>query len=338
MAKRLFSRSSTSLLFFNGFTNPVKTQIVKHIHCDTIKPEVPCKEIKIPVQWGHISAKLWGDENERPILALHGWQDNAGTWDPLAPLLSKHKSILAIDFPGHGLSSWFPPGMHYYSWELPRLILLLKEYFKWDKVSLLCHSMGSIAGLRFASSYPEEIDFYIAVDSLIADDYDLDLVARTYPKNMLNVNLAQTRLDQEPPLYTYDELAKVWHMGTRKSVSIDSAKILMKRGSKPSKKYPNKFFVSRDARLKYILFTPESKPFVETLIKKLKCPTLYFKAVDSPYASDEFSVEMREVIERNNENFECHFVPGTHHVHLNNPELIMPHISQFLKKHNFLPS
>lgn len=68
------------------------------------------KEIQIPVKWGHVAAKLWGDENEQPILALHGWQDNAGTWDPLAPILSKKRPILAIDFPGHGLSSWIPHG------------------------------------------------------------------------------------------------------------------------------------------------------------------------------------------------------------------------------------
>lgn len=71
------------------------------------------KEVKIPVKWGHVSGKLWGNENEQPILALHGWQDNAGTWDTLAPLLYKKRPILAIDFPGHGLSSWFPPGMSF---------------------------------------------------------------------------------------------------------------------------------------------------------------------------------------------------------------------------------
>ncbi|CAH2074062.1 unnamed protein product, partial [Iphiclides podalirius] len=71
------------------------------------------KEVKIPVQWGHIAGKLWGHENEQPILALHGWQDNAGTWDTLAPFLYKKRPILAIDFPGHGFSSWFPTGANH---------------------------------------------------------------------------------------------------------------------------------------------------------------------------------------------------------------------------------
>lgn len=62
------------------------------------------------MQWGRLSAKLWGTDQRRPILALHGWQDNAGTWDPIAPMLCKNRSILALDFPGHGYSSWIPPG------------------------------------------------------------------------------------------------------------------------------------------------------------------------------------------------------------------------------------
>lgn len=71
------------------------------------------KEVQIPTDWGHIAAKLWGKEDQRPILALHGWQDNAATWDALIPQLPESCSILAIDFPGHGNSSWIPKGSQY---------------------------------------------------------------------------------------------------------------------------------------------------------------------------------------------------------------------------------
>ncbi|XP_028041894.1 probable serine hydrolase [Bombyx mandarina] len=304
--------------------------ISRKLHTD----EIPVKEIEIPVQWGRLSAKLWGTDQRRPILALHGWQDNAGTWDPIAPMLCKNRSILALDFPGHGHSSWIPPGMQYYSWELPRLIMYLKNYFKWDKVSLLCHSMGSIAGMRYASVCPDDVDIYIAIDSLIYDDYDLHLVVDKYPKILEKSLFAQTRLEEEPPSYTLEEITKLWHLGTTKSVALESVQHLLKRGAKESKRYPNKYYISRDARLKYTLFNPESKKFVEALIKRLKAPTLYIKAIDSPYASDAFSVEMREIIETNNDKFECHFIPGTHHVHLNSPETVAPLIQSFLKKYN----
>ncbi|XP_063821709.1 probable serine hydrolase [Ostrinia nubilalis] len=298
------------------------------------KPEVPTKEIQIPIQYGHIAAKLWGSDQDRPILALHGWQDNAGTWDTLAPMLCKNRSILAIDFPGHGFSSRIPAGMHYYTWELPRLILYLKNYFKWDKVSLLSHSMGSIGSLRFGSVFPDEVDCYVAVDSLIYDDFDLNPLVERYPTILRKIEIAQTRLDEEPPSYPMEELEKIWHLSTKKSVALESVKYLIKRGAKPSAKDPTKYYFSRDSRLKQALFQPENKKFVEALVRRLKCPTLYIKAIDSPYASDEFSIEMREVIAGNNENYEIHFVPGTHHVHLNNPERLAPLIEQFMKKHN----
>lgn len=327
MAKRLISH-----LIFNSNTSMLKSFLPvlrKKLHT-----QVPIQEIQIPVQYGHIAAKLWGSGKDRPILALHGWQDNAGTWDPLVPQIFKERSILAIDFPGHGLSSWIPPGTMYYQWELPRIILYLKKYFNWDKVSLLSHSMGAIAGLRYSCLYPDDVDFFIAIDSLIYDDYDLNLVIGKYPQLMEKGLTAQTRLDKVPPLYTMEEMCKVWHRGTNKSVNLESVPYLMTRGAKQSKLDSTKYYFSRDSRLKYVLFNPENKQFVEALARRLKCPTLYIKANDSPYSADTHAVEMRDVVEKNNEKFELHFVPGTHHVHLNDPQTVAPLILNFLQKHN----
>lgn len=327
MARRLLCH-----MILNSNTTTLKLSLPvlsKNIHS-----QVPTKEIQIPLKFGHIAGKLWGNSNERPILALHGWQDNAGTWDPLIPMILKDRPILALDFPGHGFSSWIPPDMQYYQWELPRIILYLKEYFKMEKVSILSHSMGAIASMRFASVFPDDVDFYIAIDSLIYDDYDLDAVVSKIPKTMKKALISQTRLNDEPPTYTLEEITKIWHLGTRKSVAMESVQHLLKRGIKASKADPNKYYFSRDSRLKYTLFNPEDKKFVEALVRRLKCPTLYIKAIDSPYSADAYSIEMREILEQNNENYEFHFVPGTHHVHLNNPELIAPLIKNFIQNHN----
>jgi pimeloyl-ACP methyl ester carboxylesterase len=60
-----------------------------------------CEEITIYLpNGGHISGKWWGDKSTRPILCLHGRQDNCGTFDRLIPLLSREFSYLAIDLPG----------------------------------------------------------------------------------------------------------------------------------------------------------------------------------------------------------------------------------------------
>lgn len=69
------------------------------------------KEVEIDVPWGVIAGKWYGDQSEQPVLAIHGWQDNAGTFDRLLPLLPATIPILAIDLPGHGHSTPYPTGM-----------------------------------------------------------------------------------------------------------------------------------------------------------------------------------------------------------------------------------
>ena len=80
--------------------------------------------------------KVW-NEGGIPILGLHGWMDNAGTFDTLAPLLPSTHSLIAIDFPGHGLSSRKPPGFGSVFTELLSVIHRVVEHFSWEKVILI---------------------------------------------------------------------------------------------------------------------------------------------------------------------------------------------------------
>src|SRR5436190_192660 len=69
-------------------------------------------EMKIPVPYGYIAAKVWGTLNQDSIkvIAMHGYMDNAGTFDRLIPLLPENYYVVAFDLPGHGFSSHVPYG------------------------------------------------------------------------------------------------------------------------------------------------------------------------------------------------------------------------------------
>jgi hypothetical protein len=60
------------------------------------------EEVKISLGGGdfHLAGKFWGDKSKRPILCLHGAQDNAGSFDRLIPLLPDEHSYLAVDIFG----------------------------------------------------------------------------------------------------------------------------------------------------------------------------------------------------------------------------------------------
>jgi len=71
-------------------------------------------ELSIPTPWGSIAAKTFGSPFGKPVLAVHGWMDNAGTFDRLVPLLPKSIYFVAVDLPGHGRSSHYPNGIPYH--------------------------------------------------------------------------------------------------------------------------------------------------------------------------------------------------------------------------------
>lgn len=61
--------------------------------------------------------------------------DNAGTWDTLAPLLPQGISLVAIDFPGHGLSSRYALGGFGHMIGLVITVERVVQHFGWKEVS-----------------------------------------------------------------------------------------------------------------------------------------------------------------------------------------------------------
>ena len=41
-------------------------------------------------------AKVWGPPDGKPVIACHGWLDNAGAFDNLIPLLPKNLRIISL--------------------------------------------------------------------------------------------------------------------------------------------------------------------------------------------------------------------------------------------------
>ena len=105
-------------------------------------------------------------------LHLEGWQDNAGSFDRLIPLLPRHLSFLAIDLPGHGYSSRTHDGVGYGMLDILIILNLVMKEYNWSKISLLGHSMGAIISFLYAATYPEKINFVVAVDALKPKIFD----------------------------------------------------------------------------------------------------------------------------------------------------------------------
>ena len=71
------------------------------------------EDIRLEIFGRTIAAKRWGNSGGPKFIALHGWLDNANTFDRLAPLLPE-LNLVALDFAGHGYSDHRAPGAHYH--------------------------------------------------------------------------------------------------------------------------------------------------------------------------------------------------------------------------------
>ncbi|XP_059615310.1 probable serine hydrolase [Phlebotomus argentipes] len=293
-------------------------------------------KVRIEVPWGHIAGKWWGPKNTRPILCIHGWQDNIGTFDTLIPLLPSEFGYLAIDLPGHGFSSPFPHGMSYTAYDYLWIIRRIQEIYEWEKISILAHSLGALLTFVYAGLFPDKVDFVIALDALKPKIMP-DIV--DYLQTMLtNVAIEDERnLDpSEPPSYSFDQLVDRLHIGTYKSVSPDYCPYILSRGVRKSTKYPDKYYFNRDGRLKYFKHLLISQESCLLLARRIDIPYMFIRAEQSVvkfWEEEKYLLEVIEELKKCNPQFVMHQVKGRHHVHLTNPTAISGILSDFIRKH-----
>lgn len=120
-----------------------------------------------------LRGKYWPGHGQ-PILALHGWMDNAASFDSLAAAsaLQKHPFI-ALDLHGHGLSDHKPPSGSYGIWEdlrgLAQVTQQLRQDFSAEQLILLGHSRGAIVASLLAATLPDQFSHLICLDGFVAD-------------------------------------------------------------------------------------------------------------------------------------------------------------------------
>jgi pimeloyl-ACP methyl ester carboxylesterase len=177
---------------------PQTTQIVATVSVKEISLHLRDGIILAGQRWTYWSSGGGGDDDhnvekmkaKHKILALHGWMDNSASFHYLAPHLV-HKlggkaEIVAIDLPGHGLSSHKsldgPPtllseGVYYIAEALDQLGWTtgddpqkaskhLRDANDGDGggVTLIGHSMGGGLGLVYAAAFPEHVDKLVLLD------------------------------------------------------------------------------------------------------------------------------------------------------------------------------
>ena len=90
------------------------------------------EEVRLSLPHIELAAHLFGPEDGMPVIALHGWLDNANSFARLAPKL-KGLRIIALDMAGHGHSGHRPTGAGYALWDYAHDVLQVAEQLGWKR-------------------------------------------------------------------------------------------------------------------------------------------------------------------------------------------------------------
>lgn len=263
---------------------------------------------------------------------MHGWQDNAASFSMLAPLIVKNTPVLSIDLPGHGLSSWLPPGSIYTEVVYILLIKRIIKYFGWEKVKILAHSLSTMVTHWYAATFPTEMQYVIALDFFKFPSMDVDHYTFAFGDAINSlIKLEKSAISQLS--YTKEEIKNKWLGGY---IQMDDAacNLLMSRAIR--QKENGRYVLNRDPRLRVIpIHTLFSKEQLEDFSKLITCPYLILKGIESPYIEPKEDYHgALQIMQQHNKDVHYEEVPGRHHFHLTHAEPAAEIINRFLEKYD----
>lgn len=262
------------------------------------------EEVRLRLPHIELAAHLYGPEDGVPVIALHGWLDNAASFARLAPLLPGLR-IVALDFAGHGHSDHRPPGGSYAIWDYAHDVLQVAEQFGWQRFSLLGHSMGAIVSVLLAGAMPERIERLALIDGLIPYTGEAD----TAPQKLGEALKAQLALaGKSKPVYAEFDRAVQARMRGVGAVSREAAELLAQRGLMP---VPGGYTWRTDSRLTLPSPLRLTQAHALAFVRSLQCPATLVMAQQGMLLAQPSITQLVADLP-----IDVVQLPGGHHLHL----------------------
>ena len=128
-------------------------------------------EIIGPVSSYYVSQRLrlhfvdWGNEDQPPLVLVHGGRDHARSWDWVARDLRRDWHVVCPDLRGHGDSGWALGGQYTLS-EFVLDVAQLIDLLDVPQVTLVGHSLGGAVCIQYAAVFPERVHKLVAIEGL----------------------------------------------------------------------------------------------------------------------------------------------------------------------------
>lgn len=262
-------------------------------------------EIEFEVNGLQFSALTWGDPGNMPILALHGWLDNAASFFRIGPLLANYY-LVAVDMAGHGKTAHRSGTSAYHCFDDIRDIFSIADYFGWDRFAILGHSRGAILGALAAGTFPERITHLGLIEGLL-----LEGIAAEKSPHQLAAAIKGLEYQTNKTLTLYPDVKTAITARERGMfpLSYEAAKAITERGLKNQ---GDGFFWSTDPRLLAPTPVKLTYPQFDAFIRNIQAPSRLVMGKKGLQAS--YAGYLSEVA--NYPFIQTQELQGGHHLHM----------------------
>ena len=260
------------------------------------------EEIRLSLPHIELAAHLFGPQDGIPVIALHGWLDNANSFARLAPKLERLR-ILALDLAGHGHSDHRPPGSAYGLPDYAHDVLQVAGQMGWERFSLLGHSLGAIISVIVAAAVPQRVNRLALIDGVVPPVAEPESVVERMGA-ALQAQLTQQ--SKRKPVYADMDRAVEARMKGMVAVSCEAAELLAQRGLMP---VPGGYTWRSDSRLTLPSAIRLTRAQALSFVTAVRCPAQLIVAEEGMLAQN------RELLA--SVPFTVTALPGGHHLHLN---------------------
>ncbi len=179
----------------------------------------PSQRASEPSAPSGLHVHVFGPDDGRPVLALHGVTGHGGRFAVLAEQLPELK-VLAVDLRGHGHSPMTPP------WTFEQHVtdvLAVLDAHGLDRVPVVGHSFGGAIAVHLARTAPSRVERLVLVDPALGLD----------PKDMLQTATEACAGESYPDVAAARaERAKRWEGVADELVEAELAHNLVQDGSR----------------------------------------------------------------------------------------------------------
>jgi pimeloyl-ACP methyl ester carboxylesterase len=279
------------------------------------------REIEIELPHLRLAARAFGDPALPKLLALHGWLDNAASFDRLAPLLCAHFHVVALDLPGHGRSAHRPSGLWYHYVDYLGDVLAAADALGWQRFGLLGHSLGGAIASMLAGVEGDRVERLLLIEAL----GPMSLAAEQTLAHLKRSLSERGQLGTLRVFANEEEAAQMRVRGNGLlSLSRDAAMALIARGTMA---VAGGVSWSSDQRLTLTSPTRYTEEQILSILSGITAPTLLVLAEPSPPF---LSAEMMTSRSAKVPGIRVVRIPGSHHLHLEDARPVAEAILDFV--------